>query len=211
MRRYIGDKHEAVGFIEVPNGLYRLRTLSLWDIHYEDYSLFTPLSLTHLFSTSGFDIIAQEVILEGKLLTADINPCIGERGLHKEPVAEDAAAIRKDVDAFQQYFQAQTQLWKTRLDEWSGAGKKVVLWGAGSKETVFLNALKVSETDLNVVDINIASRGLYIAGSGHRIVSPTSLRSLHPEIIILLDPLYESEVHQLANSMDLAVEFVVGW
>lgn len=209
MRRDIGDKRDAIGFIEVPNGLKRLRNRAIWEVNYQDYSYFTPRSLVTLLSNSGFDIIEQGIAKEGLLLTADIRPCVGTRGEVHKQVVDDMSAIQQEIDAFHQYFVDQTQYWKTKLEEWTAAGKKVVLWGVGQREMNFINTLKIDESILHVVDVDLHNRGLHLPGSGHRVISPAALRNLHPDIIMLVGALFESDIHQLVNAMDLNPEFVV--
>src|SRR3546814_15520530 len=64
--------------------------------------------------------------------------------------------------------------WNRRLEHHREAGHRVVVWGGGSKGTMFLNFLQVGTgggIDY-VVDINPRKRGRFVPGTGQEIVDP---------------------------------------
>ncbi len=209
LRRDIGDKLETIGFVEAPNGLGKLRSREVWNIAYEDFSSFTPSSLTTLFVNYGFEVIEQGTALDGQVITVDIRPRIDDLTSVKKVDANSLEAIRQEAQAFKSFFQEKVEYWNMKLAEWKAAEKKVVLWGSGLKENYFLNALKVDESIMHVVDFNLQNRGLHIAGSGHRVVSPAALRSLHPDVLVLMDPSSESEVYPFTAAGELNPEVLI--
>ena len=54
-------------------------------------------------------------------------------------------------------------------------GKRVVIWGSGSKAVSFLTTLRVPDLIAAVVDINPHKHGKFLAGTGHEIVGPRAL------------------------------------
>jgi SAM-dependent methyltransferase len=54
LRKTIGDRRKVAVFFEVPNGLFALERLGIWDIIYEHVSYFTPSSLVRAFHDAGF-------------------------------------------------------------------------------------------------------------------------------------------------------------
>lgn len=208
LRRDIGDKHETVGFIEVSNFLRTMKDRAIWDIAYEDFSCFTPASLEFLINNNGFEIIERGYGPNEELLSADIRPRVEDLSVAVQPDQGSLEAVRAAVQAFQAHFDEVSLLWKTRIAEWKAAGKKIVLWGVGPRQSTFLNALKVDDTIQHVVDFNPRHRGLHIAGSGHRIISPVALRNLRPDVLILMDASEESEIRQLVSALDLSPEFL---
>jgi hypothetical protein len=210
LRRDIGDKHETIGFIEVSNCFQKLRNFAIWDVAYEDFSCFTPTSLEYLISNNGFEIIERGSARNEELLTVDFRPRVEDRPVLQEPDPGSLESIRAAVQAFQSHFSEVSQQWKARIEEWKAGEKKAVLWGVGPRENTFLNALKLDDSILHVVDFNPRNRGLHIAGSGHRIVSPVTLRSLRPDVLIILDAATESEIRQIVSSLDLTPEFLSG-
>ena len=58
LRDHPGISPKTVFYFEVPNALYTLRDLGIWDLIYEHVSYFTPDSLRAAFELAGFDILA---------------------------------------------------------------------------------------------------------------------------------------------------------
>jgi 2-polyprenyl-3-methyl-5-hydroxy-6-metoxy-1,4-benzoquinol methylase len=56
IRAWIGNRLDTVIFFEVPNALYVLRSMSIWDFIYEHVTYFTPPALAYLFGHCGFDV-----------------------------------------------------------------------------------------------------------------------------------------------------------
>ena len=80
------------------------------------------------------------------------------------------------------------------------AGKRVVIWGAGSKGVSFLTTLGLSDEIACAVDVNPHLSGMFIPGSGHEIVEPARLSNYEPDIVIVMNPIYRHEIEaQLAG------------
>jgi hypothetical protein len=86
------------------------------------------------------------------------------------------------------------------------AGQRTVVWGGGSKGVTFLNTLKIQDQIEYVVDINPRKQGMYIAGTGQRIVSPEFLQDYQPDALIVVNPIYQGEVQQLAGILGLTTD-----
>lgn len=209
LRRAIGDKRETVGFFEVPNGLSVLRADSIWRTRYERYSYFSPTSLTFLFTNNGFQVIDHREEQEGSILTVDIRPCYETSSEGQLPEGPVLDALKQDVAEFNQFAANKINFWQDKLKEFKAAGKKVILWGAGVKGVNFLNMLKLGDEIQHVVDSDWRKRDLYVAGTGHRIVSPGLLRSLHPDTIIIVNPRYETDIRQHVSAMDMTAEVLI--
>jgi len=207
LRRSIGDR-STVAFFEVPNVLFMLHALSVWDVIYEHYSYFSRGSLAYLFTANGFKVIATEDAFEGQYLTMDVEPV-----QISEPVLPDPnslAALYEDVRNFRKNFEDKVNLWHERIRDFRAHGKRVVIWGAGSKGVTFLNALGIKDDEISyVVDINPRKTGMHVAGSGQRIVEPSFLRNYHPDVIIIMNAIYESEIRHQAQAIGLEADFLV--
>ncbi len=208
LRRDIGDRRDTIGFIEVSNAVDWLEKRLVWDLEYEAFSCFTPVSLEYLLTRGGFEIVERGSARDGKALTADVRPRVEDRPGLEEPDPGSLDALRALALAFKAHSDEISSRWKARFAEWKAAEKKAVIWGTGPRQNTFLNALKVEDTFLHVVDLDPRKRGLHVAGSGHRVVSPAALRSLRPDAVILMDEEYESEIRQLVTALDLAPEFL---
>jgi hypothetical protein len=85
-------------------------------------------------------------------------------------------------------------------------GKKVVLWGSGSKAVSYLTTLGVTDQLQYVVDINPHKHGKFLAGSGHEIVSPEFLVEYQPDAVIVMNPIYLEEIRSDMRRMGLEPE-----
>jgi hypothetical protein len=62
----------------------------------------------------------------------------------------------------------------------------------------------------HVIDVNPRKAGKYVAGAGQQIVAPEALKSINPDLVLLMNPIYSGEVRrQLADlGLSSAVEVV---
>lgn len=74
----------------------------------------------------------------------------------------------------------------------------------------FLNTLKTQDQIEYVVDINPRKRGRYVPGTGQQIVPPEFLRDYQPDVVIVMNPIYKSEIQQLIKSLGLTAKFLYG-
>jgi hypothetical protein len=73
-------------------------------------------------------------------------------------------------------FDAATSHWQSTLE-----GRRAVVWGAGTRGTMFCNRVDPDATlILGVVDRNPAKHSRYLPITGHRVLAPTSLVELAP-------------------------------
>ena len=54
-----------------------------------------------------------------------------------------------------------------------------------------------------VVDINPNKKGKYIPGTGQQIVEPEFLVDYQPHLIIIMNPIYESEIRNMLENLNL--------
>lgn len=103
----------------------------------------------------------------------------------------------------------------SRLDHWNryvrehhAAGRRVAVWGSGSKAVAFLNRLDLRKEVAAVIDINPHKHGKFLAGTGHQIVSPQSLRTDRPDVVIAMNPAYLQEIRNDLLQMDIHASVV---
>lgn len=205
IRRAAGERSPAV-FFEVPNALYTLRQKGIWDIIYEHVSYFWSLPLSKLFTRCGFTVRAvratygeQFLCLEASSDSATDGHCWGGKEL--ERVAADAAS-------FGETFRSVTREAAALLENLEADRRRAVVWGAGSKGVMFLNLFKESPVLDCAVDINPNKQGKYIPGSGHRIVADDALRDSRPDVVLVMNPLYEGEIAKRLAELGVRAELV---
>ena len=206
IRQTIGDSYDTVVFFEVPNMLWTLRDLSIWDIIYEHYSYFSSISLTQLFLRCGFKIHAIYETYQNQFICIEASP---DKDLARNIPFEivTSGEIKKYVDMFAERLDKKVVEWKSRLEKNKQRGQKVVLWGAGSKGVTFLNILRVENVEY-IVDINPRKQGMYVPGSGQKIVSPSFLKDYRPDLVIVMNPVYLNEIKTDISTMGLRTRVV---
>lgn len=206
VRRAVGDQKSVV-FFEVPNSLWTLRQGGIWDIIYEHCSYFSPYSLAFLFRKHGFRVLAVNEVFGGQFLTIEAVPDDGESAT--PDYSDDLATLTSDAVAFAAGYRAKREEWREVLGSMAVAGKRGVIWGAGSKGVTFLNALGAGEEIVAVVDINPRKQGKYVAGTGQLIISPTELPALKPDFVIIMNGNYRDEIGRMLGEAGIETEILV--
>ncbi|MBW1820007.1 MAG: methyltransferase, partial [Deltaproteobacteria bacterium] len=117
--------------------------------------------------------------------------------------------VERVATRFAETHEAKIHVMRSELDELKTQGRKAVVWGAGSKGVGFLNALGGYERIEYAVDVNRRKQGMYVAGAGQKIVRPEFLKDYCPDIILMMNPVYEDEVKQQLADMDLRARLLV--
>lgn len=205
VRCAIGEKKQAVVFFEVPNALFTLRDLAIWDIIYEHCSYFSAPALVHLFASCDFEVKQITEAFEGQFLCLEAMPAAPKKAFAVPH--DDLEKVSQWVAEFPARYSSKIETWKHRLEQLKESGKRVVVWGAGSKGVTFLNILGIQDEIAYVVDINPRKQGMYVAGTGQRIVAPEFLRRYRPEIVIVMNPIYKNEIRRITNDLGLTTGF----
>jgi hypothetical protein len=228
LRRSIGSRLDTPVFFEVPNGAYTLDNLFIWDIIYEHTSYFTSCSLKHAFEAAGFRVERLYNSFDGQYLCIEAFASHGDDGARSSQCAEAIAAsapaentgdllatnsrgieaLRSQVDRFVKGYTTYVNGWHWCLSGLETAGKRVVVWGGGSKGITFLNLFRAVQAVGHVVDLNPQKHGMYIAGTGQEIVSPRWLVDHGVDTVIVVNPVYRAEIEGLTKELGLEPEFL---
>ena len=207
LRHVIGDRVNTSVFFEVPNGLDTFRHMAIWDIIYEHCCYFTPVSLIYAFAQSGFQIDRLSQEFQGQFLCLEAVP----RNQKDNPLADltrEVAQLADDIDAFKINFQNKIQAWQEKLNQTIDEGRRAVVWGAGSKGVTFLNLLKTRDHIEYVVDINPRKQGMYVAGTGQKIIAPEELVAHCPDDVFIMNSIYKDEIQQNLANLGLQPELM---
>ncbi len=204
IRETTDDAHPPVIFFEVPNVDLIIRQMSVWDVIYEHCSYFSVESLTHAFAVTGFDVLRVEETYNKQFLTIDARAGAGSPGTD----TGNLDALRRDVASFRDQQEKKRTEWDERIAGWAKGNARVAAWGAGAKAVGFLNMLHVADAIPRVVDINPHKRGKHLAGTGQRIVAPSDLTEDPPDIVILMNPIYRTEIAGTLADLGLSPELV---
>jgi SAM-dependent methyltransferase len=202
VRRTIGNRMDTLVLFDLPDVFRVLKEPAFWDIYYEHCSYFTMGSLARLFRRTGFDVLELEleydnqyIVIAGKPSASPTRPSF--------PAEDDLEAVANEVVQFPGRFAKTKERWLTRINGMRGEGKKLIVWGGGSKAVSFLTTLNLSDQIDYVVDVNPYKQGKFIPGTGHAVKSPETLRHDQPDYVILMNPVYEKEVRTQLQCMGL--------
>jgi len=207
VRRSLGDRLGTAIFFEVPSSLFTLRDLSVWDLIYEHVSYFSPPSLATAFRRSGFAVDRVVETFGDQFLTLEAHPAPAGTGeIAYLPPGSEVAPLTTLAARLGTAFRDLLATWRRKLDEWFRAGRRVVVWGGGSKGVTFLNLLGTAETVAYVVDINPNKQDKFVAGSGQQYVSPEFLTRYRPEVVLVMNPIYRQEIASQLAELGVAAE-----
>jgi SAM-dependent methyltransferase len=201
----IAGKDGIVVFFEVPNAMYTLRDLGIWDLIYEHCSYFSPSSLSRLFAANGYAIRSVRELYDGQFLGIECVPAAPGTSSFAPPAMTE---LRASVAQFAERYRSKVQHWQAVNAELEAANRRAVVWGGGSKGVTFLNVLKPKAVQA-VVDLNPRKHGKFVPGTGHQVVGPDRLAELKPDVIIVMNEVYENEIRADVRACGLSPEFML--
>ena len=192
MKRVRSEDGSTLFFFQVPDTERVLKESAFWDIYYEHCSYFSRPSLMKMFALQGFQEIGIWPSFSNQYLTAEARFADGTEQASVEMPSPES--IIKGAKGFSVSSRHKIDNWRSWIREMKQAGKRILLWGGGSKAVAFLTTTKLtSEIDF-VVDINPHRQGTYLAGGGQEIVPPEFLQEYQPDWVIVMNPIYQEEI-----------------
>lgn len=204
IRQSINNNYNARVFIQVPNAERIINECAFEDIYYEHCNYFTQSSLNKILELNHFSVIENYYEYDNQYLTLIAKP-LPVSTLCKKTAKESSTP---NFQNFHQRWTTKKQTWEQLLRHWSEKKSKVVLWGGGSKAVSFLTSLNTYEIIEFVVDINPFRQDSYLPTTGQRIVAPKFLLEYKPDIIVIMNPVYLSEISESLNAMNLKPEIL---
>ena len=205
LRRALGAQGEVSLYFEVPNALQLLNGPSLWDVIYQHVLYFTAESLRAVFGRAGFDLLDSGLAFLDQYLWVEARTASPSR---KASSAGQASGLPVSQLArrFADRFRDTLDLWGEALRQWQAEGKRIVLWGAGTKGVTFLNTVDGAQAIGAVVDLNPRKQGMCVPGTGQRISAPVELTRKPAEVAIVLNPAYVREVGAMLEQLHVPAE-----
>lgn len=208
IRRSLKDQATTV-FFQVPETLRILETCAFEDIYYEHCSYFTPGSLARAFRTAGFDVVDIAAEYDRQYLTLEARP-LPKGAQAGQPVAaeEPLSKTRSLVETFDDRCSAHIQTWRDRILSAQRAGQTVAIWGSGSKAVSFMSTCDVHGAISAVTDVNPYRHNHFMPRSGHRILPTRDLQGIGPDVIVVMNRIYEDEIRKDLADMGLYPEIL---
>jgi hypothetical protein len=202
--RHAGGSTRPIIYLEVPDTAYMLEHAGVWDILYEHCSYFSAPALTRLAGRCGFDVHTLWRAYGGQYLCLELRRGNGQAA----PPAGEAPLSERTVEDFSEACARKIDAWRHTLTEMARDGRRAVVWGAGSKGVTFLNAMGPDSGIEYAVDLNPRKHGMYVAGTGQCIVAPEALRRVRPEVVIVMNPVYEEEIRRHTAGLGVVPSFL---
>ena len=165
-------------FFELPETLRVLRDAAYWDIYFEHCSYFTPGSLARAFELAGFEVNDVRLGYDNQYLMLEAQP--GGTGRGYSALLDQPRDVAHEVRSFQRSVDIKRRAWKQYFEDAARSGKRIAIWGSGSKCVAFLTTLGIDAEVAFVTDINPYRFGKFIVGTGKEIVPPARLREHAP-------------------------------
>lgn len=194
-------------FFEVPNISWSLRKVAFWDIYYEHCLYFSQASLRYLFNFCGFNVLEVREGFGGQYVWITSR----FESPRDVSVSKEVCDLASEVKAFSVSCQRMKENLQHKVNTFAlSKHHRMVIWGAGAKAVAFLNLLNIQPTQIEfLVDINRKKWGAYVPGTGQRIVSPRFLLQYKPDVILVMNPEYLSEIGDMVGKMNIKAKLLV--
>ena len=211
VRKALNGSPGSTVVFEVPNAEYMLKEGAVWDIIYEHCGYYTPESLSYLFTREGFKVKKVDAGFGGQFLVIHASP--SSEKFNPSSAGDGSAAVaglRGLAGNFSGLFRNKLSRWAEEVGKRHSDGRKIAVWGAGSKGISFLNLLELPDGAVEyVVDVNPRKQGRFLTGSAQKIIAPEFLERYRPDTVIVMNPVYRDEIAQILEGMKLHPEVMV--
>jgi hypothetical protein len=201
LRATPGRRGRPILFVEVPDARETLNRGAVWDILYEHCSYFTPRSLRSLFRSEGLETLRIAAAFGGQFLQADARP--DGAGMRRISRSAEVAALEAAAAGFSEAYAARVGRWRAEVERLRAAGRRVVVWGAGTKGVMFVHTVDAGRAIEEVVDINPKKHGKYVPATGQEVVPPERLQRRPPDVVLVMNPLYVTEVEKRLDGLGI--------
>ena len=207
MREVVGDNHDCVVFFEVPDVGRVLREQAFWDIYYEHCSYFSLGSLARVFRAHRFDVVELAKDFDDQYLLIVARPTSAPTTAAL-PQEDDLPQVTDEAALFEKRITPRIEGFRSQVRALRSAGKRVGIWGSGSKCVSFLSTVGVADDIAAVIDINPYRHGKFLAGSGKEVVAPETLKDAPLDAIFVMNPIYCGEIQAQLDRMGVTAELM---
>lgn len=209
IRRLMGDRRDAVAYFEVPNPQRRFQQLVPWNVGYEHGSWFFPEAFSALFELSGFDVREVAACHSGEYLGIEAVPAKAPHLTGGSAWRTAALRLAEDLKTRSQRCRETVSSWEERLRKMKRDNTRAIPWGAGERGIGFLSSLNIQDLMPFIVDINPGRIGKYLPGTGQKVMPPEFLTDYKPDVIIVTNPAYETEIKEQARKLGVSSDFLI--
>ncbi|MEC7763665.1 MAG: class I SAM-dependent methyltransferase [Pseudomonadota bacterium] len=178
---------ETLVFLQVPNTAHIYERTLFADIIYEHVNYFTAPAIHTACARAGLEVIETFVTYGDQHLGI----------LARAGADTKTAPTQPDTLLFEGF---QTRLATTiaeareTLTALIAAGRRPIIWGAGSKAVAFLNFTGLEDAIDCAIDINPLKRGTFLPGSGIPVFLPEDADFTTVTDVVVMNPVYANEI-----------------
>ena len=205
IRRSIPSDLNTPVYFELPDMTHILKETAFWDIYYEHCGYYSPGALAKLFRRNGFEVTDLQRVYDNQQLALHASPN-SYRKIAKPELAETPEELTEKIKRFSRKLKSQIEHWSNIFTKISNQKKRAVIWGSGSKCIGFMTTLSIRDEIEYVIDINPHRQHKYIPGSGKEIVSPSFMKAYQPDLVIVMNSIYESEIKHMLHEFGVYPE-----
>ena len=185
-----------VVLFELPSAERVRDEAAFWDVYYEHCNYFTAGTLRRAFGQAGFQLLRLDLAYGGQYFLVEAKP--------QHVPAEEQPATSHEVASWIDFgarAQEAIQNCRSMLNRFVADGGPVVVWQGAAKTIGVLTAIGRGHGLDCAVDLSPGRQGRYLPGSGLAVRAPEVLSSLQPRHIVLMNPVYRTEVQQQLDQM----------
>lgn len=173
-------------YIEVPNSNKTIDEQRFHDFYYEHFAYYTSGAISLLLERAGFRVVSCQESFGGEIL-------------------EIIASAKRSADfMLRNELEEKRVLYRQIVDKRIQAGKKIVAWGTAGNGCSFMNLCGFTKDKINlVVDSDKRKQGYFLPGTGQMVVSPESLLTAPPDVILVLSQFHKDDIAKQIQSMFL--------
>ncbi|MBK8267413.1 MAG: methyltransferase domain-containing protein [Planctomycetes bacterium] len=207
VRSTIGDRPDTLVYFEVPDTMRVMRERAFWDIYYDHCSYFTSGSFARLFRSRGFDVINLARRFGEQYLLLFARPTRQPTSAVL-PQESDFEEMTLEVAAFGNAVSQRVAYWRNLLLDAHRQGRRIAIWGSGSKCVGFLSTVGMADVIDRVIDVNPRRHGRFLPGLGCPISAPEELIGAPPDVVIVMNPVYQVEIRERLAQMGVTPEIL---
>ncbi len=192
-------------YLEVPNAGFTLGAAGLWDVIYQHRSYFSAPALRSTVEAAGFAVTDLRERFGGQFLSVEATPAT--QAVASDPDRAAVGAFVALAEGAGRRHRDNVARWEAALD--AASPERTVLWGAGAKGVMFLNAVAPGAVGV-AVDVNPRKWGSRVPGTAQEVIPPGDLPGRAPlERVIVSNAAYEAEVRAELATLGVAASVSV--
>ncbi len=176
---------------------------AFWDIYYEHCNYFTETTLRRAFEVVGFEVLRISQVYEKQYLIVEARAKTAQTA--QQPRNNpDVGTVLSAYRAYGHSVNATIVNCQRELERLRAEGP-LLLWQGAAKTVGFLAMLPNAAVVDAAIDLSPQRQGRFLPGSGLPVYAPSELPRLRPRNIVLMNPVYLTEVRNQVRDLGLDV------